>query len=885
MQLRTRTKVLAGFGAALAVAIGAGLAGLLASRAIGVQLQLVSDSQFPAARGLAGLQASVKDGLRFLNTLALSRQTAVVLHSADCNDCHGDTTIFDDGAADALDRVEASLKEIDGLPHTAAVAASWPKVKAEAGEWLGLARSLKAALEERNAMAASPELGGGSQSAVVEGRVWSTWKALHGRSEPLEHAVEALVESLKTEAVASRQAGDQAQTRGQATQVVALALAALVMIALGVLIGRSVERSIAAMVDQTRLLTEAAAAGRLDVRADEAAVPEEFRPVVQGLNGTLEAVFHPLNVSAESMDRIARGDIPPRIDEAWQGDFARIRDGVNAVIASTNGLLSGLDGLTRAHAAGDTEARLEEARFEGAWRGLASGTNATVSQYVEVLRELLAILARYAEGDFGPELRPLPGKLSTANQALGRLRGNLRAFSADVQALAGAAVEGRLATRADATRYQGDWQAVVLGVNATLDAVTGPLAAAAACVDLLARGEVPTRIEEKWPGDFDRLKENLNRCSGAIEALVADADRLAAAAVEGRLSTRADAARHAGDYRRIVEGVNRTLDAVIAPVDAAAQALERLAERDLRARVTGRYQGDHARIQAAVNSAGEALESALAQVAGTVDEVASAASQIAASSQAVAAGASEQAAALTETTSRLEGMSDMTRRTADRAQATLGLAGTARGAAENGTAATRRLSGAMSKIRVAAESTSQIIRDINDIAFQTNLLALNAAVEAARAGEAGRGFAVVAEEVRSLALRSKEAAQKTEALIRESVHQAGEGETVSGEVDARLAEIRGAVAQVTETVAEIATAVRDQATGIDQVAHAVAEMDKVTQQNAASAEQSSSAATELSSQAQELEALVGAFQMERQGSAGPRQAARPGALGAGERRN
>jgi methyl-accepting chemotaxis protein len=746
------------------------------------------------------------------------------------------------------------------------VRAGWPQVRGDAQAWLGQAQRLRATLDGRARLLAAgrtdaPEL------KAVELRLWQEWRELHERSLPLAEAVEKLVAAVDQEAGASRLVADASRVRQDRILLATLVGAALLLAGLGFGIGRSVERSIRSLVAQTERLTAAATEGRLDVRADEAAVPEEFRPVVAGFNGTVEAVSRPLTASAQALGLVARGELPPRLTEAWGGDFARIRDGVNAVIDAVSGLRDGLGALARAHAAGDTAVRVDEARYQGAYRELALGVNGSVARYVEVLQEILAILSRYAEGDFQPELRPLPGRLAEANAGLGLLRGNLRRFSADLQALAGAAVQGDLGRRADAAAYQGDWRALVAGLNGTLDAVTGPLAAAARCVDLLGRGEVPAQLQAGWPGEFATLEANLNRCIGAINALVADAEALAKAAVEGKLSTRADAGRHQGDYRRVVEGVNRTLDAVIAPVDEATEVLERLEARDLTARVQGRYQGDHARLATALNGATEALEAALVQVAATAGQVTSAAGQIAASSQAVAAGASEQAASLTQSTGSLESMGGMIRRTADHAGEADGLAHTASRAASDGAGATARLGGAMEKIRASAERTAQIIKDINEIAFQTNLLALNAAVEAARAGDAGRGFAVVAEEVRSLALRSKEAAQKTEGLIKESVHQAGEGEAVSREVSARLAEITGVVAKVTDAVAGITAAAKEQATGIDEVTTAVAEMDKVTQQNAASAEQSSSAASELSAQAQALEGIVGSFKLGADGGA------------------
>ncbi|GEJ58195.1 methyl-accepting chemotaxis protein [Anaeromyxobacter diazotrophicus] len=439
-------------------------------------------------------------------------------------------------------------------------------------------------------------------------------------------------------------------------------------------------------------------------------------------------------------------------------------------------------------------------------------------------------------------------------------------FQQETAALCDAVHRGDLHHRADADRVHFELRGAIVGLQAAVDAFGVPFQAAVRCAERLADGEAVAPIEAEYQGEFAALKRSLNHLIEVTGRRERDMEALIEAAVRGRLDARGDPSAYRGRDAHLIAGMNQVLDAVAAPIAEVSAALDRLARRDLAVRVTGSYQGEHARIKDALNATTEALHDAMGQVSLAVTQVAAAAGQIASSSQAVAAGASEQASSLEETSSSLSSMSSMTKGTADSAHEAERLAQRAQSAAADGGSATAQMSRAMERIKAAAEGTSEIIKVINEIAFQTNLLALNAAVEAARAGEAGRGFAVVAEEVRSLALRSKEAAAKTEELIRGSVQQAQAGEVTAKHVAEVLGEITASVTGVTGLLGEIAASSREQAAGIDQVEQAVTQVSQVTQQNAASSEESSSAAVELLRQSEDLAAVVGSFEL---GGGGP----------------
>ncbi len=370
-----------------------------------------------------------------------------------------------------------------------------------------------------------------------------------------------------------------------------------------------------------------------------------------------------------------------------------------------------------------------------------------------------------------------------------------------------------------------------------------------------------TEIEIKPKVEDDEIGLALKETIESIHAVVHETKLLINETIEGRLDVRGNTYKFKGAYREIITGINKTLDAVIEPINHAAQVLGKLAAHDLAIRMEGNYKGDFAIIKDAINKAITNLDESMQQVAVGAEQVTNATELISTGNQIIAQGASTQASSLEQISGNLQEMGSITKRNAANAIEAKILTKETHESTAKSTISMNNLSEAINKIKKSADETSKIVKTIDEIAFQTNLLALNAAVEAARAGEAGKGFAVVAEEVRNLAMRSAEAAKSTAIMIQGSIKNVEQGVMLNREVITNLNEIHEHVNKVNEVMSEIAEASEMQSQGIDQITTSIEQMNQVTQQNAANSEESASTAEELSSQAEEMCSLVGNFKL------------------------
>jgi methyl-accepting chemotaxis protein len=635
--------------------------------------------------------------------------------------------------------------------------------------------------------------------------------------------------------------------------------------------------NITALVVDTNTLTAGAVAGRLAVRVEAGRHGGDFRRIVEGINATLDAVVHPLNRASDVLSRMAVNDYSARMDAGLAGDFRSLADAINAVedrlvalqqtaihisegnlgdlaafktagngagrlstrdellpafirmMEAIRSLVTDMETLSQAAAAGTLSARVDATRHRGEYKRVVEGVNSTLDAVIGPLKTAASYMDRISRGEIPPRItEQYHGEFDEIKTSLNALVRTMTDLLAETDSITRAAIDGRLGARADATKFVGGWNRLVAGINDTITSIVAPLNVAAGYVDRISKGDIPPKITDTYHGDFNTIKNNLNTCIDAVDALVGDTNGLTAAAAEGRIRTRVDAARHHGDFRRVVEGVNRTLDVITEPVASIAENARQL------------------------SSSSEALTSVSRQMAANASDTATQTGVVSAASEQVSQNLSIVATASEE---MLSSIREIAKSANDAARM-----------AKNAVTVADATNDTVRKLGASSQEIGNVIKVITSIAEQTNLLALNATIEAARAGDAGKGFAVVANEVKELAKATARATEdislKIEAIQGETTGAVRAIQQISAlitQIDDVSNTIASAVEEQTATTNEIGRTITETARGSADISRSISEVAGAAQSASQGAAETQTAARSLTEMATRLQALVGRF--------------------------
>ena len=254
------------------------------------------------------------------------------------------------------------------------------------------------------------------------------------------------------------------------------------------------------LLRETNTLVQATVDGKLQTRGNAEQFAGGWGELVGGVNRLIDAFVAPINVTAEYVDRISKGDIPPKITDAYNGDFNEIKNNLNQCIEALSGLIGEMNQMSREHNAGDIDVAIAADKFQGAYRAMAEGMNKMVGGHIAVKRKAMACIAEFGKGNFEAALERFPGKKAFINDTIEQVRSNLKNVADEAVLLAKAAEEGRLNVRSDEEKYAGAWRKIIHGMNKTLEGFAVPMEDISRTLQRMAEKDFTASVTTKYPG-------------------------------------------------------------------------------------------------------------------------------------------------------------------------------------------------------------------------------------------------------------------------------------------------------------------------------------------------------------------------------------------------
>jgi len=424
-------------------------------------------------------------------------------------------------------------------------------------------------------------------------------------------------------------------------------------------------------------------------------------------------VLAPLAEAVRVSSAVASGRLDSRIEPRRMDEMGQLLQSMGHLQNQLRSVIDAQGEMATRHDQGEMGYRMEASTFPGDYGRMVAGTNALVAAHVQVQRQLVEVMSRYAVGDMTVDMPALPGEKAAISDAMVVTKRNLQAINTQILALAQAAAAGDFSKRGDAQAFSHDFRGMVDGLNALMQTTDTNLAELSRLLRAIAAGDLSIRMVGDFKGVFAQMRDDADATVDQLTAIVgriqhsSGAINLAASEIvagNDDLSRRTE--QQAASLEETAASMEELTSTVRQNADHARKADELVQST---ARVAG--QGGEVVAQVVTTMAGiETSSRRIADIISVIDGIAFQTNILALNAAVEAARAGEQGRGFAVVASEVR---TLAQRSADAAREIKSLIEDSVGQVEGGAVMVRRAGTTMEEIVASVQQVTQIMAEIS----------------------------------------------------------------------------------------------------------------------------------------------------------------------------
>jgi len=325
-------------------------------------------------------------------------------------------------------------------------------------------------------------------------------------------------------------------------------------------ITKSVRNIIKSIVKETIKLTESAKIGDLSVRGSTNEMSAEFRPIIEGINNTLDCISAPMQQTTEFMKKLAAGRPVKELDtNLFQGDFADLAGSANQLLASINVLMGEMSKTIIKTREGDLSHRFNFTDLSGNFQIIVKGLNSILDSIINPLKLSSDYMEKIANGVIPPKIvAEYKGDFNTIKNNLNLCIDAQQGLIDEMSQMYENQKIGDIDYYTNPDKFRGVYKQMAQGVNEQVKLHVDNILGILGVIDAYGKGDFSIELKA-LPGKQKIANEIVNQMKDNLLTVIRDCRQMYDKQKQGEMDYLIPVEQYQGDWKVMISEINASV--------------------------------------------------------------------------------------------------------------------------------------------------------------------------------------------------------------------------------------------------------------------------------------------------------------------------------------